>query len=148
MRISDWSSDVCSSDLAEALRNRSRLYVAVVIFACPDELAAPLERGSDHVIDQAMLIFRTSCIEFRLEFALENLLEQVLEPAIIGFQNRSLGGRIQRPFAIQRVIHRCAGEIANRLVQIVQRHCNARGRSEEHTSELQTLMRNSLTVFH
>src|SRR3546814_8013248 len=79
---------------AEALRNRIRLYVAVVIFACPDELAAPLERGSDHVIDQAMLIFRTSCIEFRLEFALENLL-----------------------------------------------------RSEEHTSAIQSLMRNSYDVF-
>src|SRR3546814_8893114 len=63
---------------AEALRNRIRLYVAVVIFACPDELAAPLERGSDHGIDQAMLLFRTSCIEFRLEFALEYLLEHVL----------------------------------------------------------------------
>src|SRR3546814_1067083 len=143
-----------------------------------------------------MLIFRTSCIEFRLEFALENLLEQVREPAIIGFQNRILGGKIQRPFAIQRVIHRCAGEIANRLVQIVHRHCNARGgelehflvnsiavlalkhqaqltrsghekigsailiakgmaadynrispRSEEHTSELQSLMRISYAVF-
>src|SRR3546814_14430467 len=32
---------------AEALRNRIRLYVAVVIFACPDELAAPLERRSE-----------------------------------------------------------------------------------------------------
>src|SRR3546814_3704771 len=30
------------------------------------------------------------------------------------------------------VIHRCAGEIANRLVQIVHRHCNARGGELEH----------------
>ena len=48
------------AERAEALRDQVRLDVAVVILAGPDELAAPLERGGDHVVDQAVLIFDAS----------------------------------------------------------------------------------------
>ena len=41
---------------AEALRDLVRLDVAVIILAGPDELAAPLERRGDHVVDQPMFI--------------------------------------------------------------------------------------------
>src|SRR3546814_3056568 len=113
MRISDWSSDVCSSDLpeaAEALRNLIRLDVAVVILARPHEFAVPFERARDHVVDQAMLIFDAGFGEFAFEFTVEYFLKQILEAAVIGLQDGVL-------------------------------------RSEEHTSELQSLMRISYAVF-
>src|SRR3546814_2562669 len=104
MRISDWSSDVCSSDL------RIRLDVAVIILAGPDELARPFQRRCDHVVDEAVFIDDVRLLELVGEFGVEHLLEQVLEAAVIGLQDRVL-------------------------------------RSEEHTSELQSLMRISYAVF-
>src|SRR3546814_10835816 len=124
MRISDWSSDVCSSDLpeaAEALRNLIRLDVAVVILARPHEFAVPFERARDHVVDQAMLIFDAGFGEFAFEFTVEYFLKQILEAAVIGLQVGVLGRQIDRPVTVER--------------------------SEAHTSELQSLMRISYAVF-
>ena len=39
------------AEAAEALRHLVRLHVAVVVLAGPDELAAPLEGGCNHVVD-------------------------------------------------------------------------------------------------
>src|SRR3546814_5239701 len=86
MRISDWSSDVCSSDL------RIRLDVAVIILAGPDELARPFQRRCDHVVDEAVFIDDVRLLELVGEFGVEHLLEQVLEAAVIGLQDRVLGG--------------------------------------------------------
>src|SRR3546814_2812961 len=54
---------------AEALRHLVRLYVAGVILAGPDELAAPLEGGGPHVVDPAVLIFDLGLGELVLELA-------------------------------------------------------------------------------
>src|SRR3546814_12585123 len=100
MRISDWSSDVCSSDLpeaAEALRNLIRLDVAVVILARPHEFAVPFERARDHVVDQALLIFDAGFGEFAFEFTVEYFLKQILEAADIVLQDGVLGRQIDRP---------------------------------------------------
>src|SRR3546814_3602136 len=80
MRISDWSSDVCSSDLLE---------------------------GARHLLDQAL-----------------KLLERV-----VGHLG-AVGTELQRQF-----------------VQAVARASRRMRRSEEHTSELQSLMRISYAVF-
>src|SRR3546814_8916482 len=135
MRISDGISDGCSSDLvgthqhrrhqakrAKALRDRIRLDVAVIILGGPDELARPFQRRCDHVVDEAVFIDDVRLLELVGEFGVEHLLEQVLEAAVIGLQDRVLGGKIDRPAAIE-------------------------ARSEEHTSELQSLMRISYAVF-
>src|SRR3546814_1723250 len=95
MRISDWSSDVCSSDLA-----------AIVIEAIDVELRAgpagePVEIGLEHQVE-------------------------IVE--------------IARAAAVP------ARDIAHHLAGIGDLK-QQRARSEEHTSELQSLMRNSYAVF-
>src|SRR3546814_6848856 len=52
MRISDWSSDVCSSDLGEVLRNELRVQVVEAAAIRPDRviyLRRPLESTIDDV---------------------------------------------------------------------------------------------------
>src|SRR3546814_2636280 len=133
MRISDWSSDVCSSDL--------------------------------HVVDQAMFVDDADRVELRLEFGLEHFFEQILEAAVIGLEDRVLGRQIHRPLAREAIVEAGACEVADRIVEIVHAHRDARRgelehllvdpravlafehhRSEEHTSELQSLMRTSYAV--
>ena len=60
------------------------------------------------------------------------LLEQILEAAVIGFDDGVLGREIERIFAGQRVIHRGAREIDDRLIEIVHRHGDAAAGEIEH----------------
>src|SRR3546814_10799159 len=96
MRISDWSSDVCSSDLQ----------ILNTIVGAWDDDPAPFELPAEGDVRQKIAgIFR----------------EQV------------------RPALGDQVDHYCDAE----MLDVVQ--CNLR--SEEHTSELQSLMRISYAVF-
>src|SRR3546814_6562451 len=90
MRISDWSSDVCSSDLL------------VVVEAALDPVDLAMEE-----VDQGP----------------EQVREIVLEPGLAQQLSEDVEDVVQRPFAGLRL------------------------RSEEHTSELQSLMRISYAVF-
>ena len=110
---------------AEALRDRVGLHVAVVVLARPDELAAPLERSGDHVVDQPMLVGDPGRFEPRLELAIEDLLEDVLEAPVVELQDRVLRREIHRPAAHQSVVEAGAREAADRLVEIVHRHRDA-----------------------
>src|SRR3546814_2062071 len=139
MRISDWSSDVCSSDL-------------VVVLACPDVSALPLECGSDHVVDEAVLLGQTCSIELSLELGLVDVLEDVLEGTVVRLENGVLGGQVHRVVLLQSVGERRASEVTDgrgevvlplddaalfgEVDQFVLVRCAA-VRSEEHTSELQ-----------
>src|SRR3546814_5943204 len=108
MRISDWSSDVCSSDLA-ATRDR------------------------EHVLDrhQEGLVDRT----FRLR-----------NPAIDGFHQLQDGFLADIVVAAFDGGERRTGDDRNIVaVEVALRKLFAR--SEEHTSELQSLMRISYAVF-
>src|SRR3546814_2756074 len=103
MRISDWSSDVCSSDLNGPHGSRVASTAGFLVEAHPDygALFGP--------------------VQWRLR-------GMASEPAL---QGRGVGGRVL-DFGI--------AEIARRLA--------ARGqRSEEHTSEPQSLMRHPSAVF-
>src|SRR3546814_9648742 len=98
MRISDWSSDVCSSDLAEIVAHRLaelRLQGRVV----------------EHVVDE---------LEGDAEAAAEALQRRLLRGRPVGHHGADAAG---------------GGEQRGGL------------RSEEHTSELQSLMRISYAVF-
>src|SRR3546814_3860617 len=114
MRISDWSSDVCSSDLAG--REEPRRSVAQQ--RQPTVERFPRTRGQGHqpflvalaANDQIFAFARHRAARKRHEFARA-------EPRSI------------EKFEQQQHSHR------------------ARGRSEEHTSELQSLMRISYAVF-
>src|SRR3546814_6871459 len=95
MRISDWSSDVCSSDLA-------------LDRACAARLADPVRRGDQHL-------------------------------------GRAVSGGLLRRSAHRRATR--AGGHAGGRVRAGSWHRLIRPRSEEHTSELQSLMRISYAVF-
>src|SRR3546814_5848901 len=119
MRISDWSSDVCSSDLPLAGIERT---AHRELYPCAAADPAPLGR----------------CIDLRQQRAIETEHHRRLArlgplPRLVGLGRDRLGLRLGRPGNEgigRRLIHRRLGL-----------------RSEEHTSELQSLMRNSYAVF-
>src|SRR3546814_9842086 len=110
MRISDWSSDVCSSDLAVGLH-------------C---LVLALERlhlGGQHLQPAVLAVDRLQLIFGGLEAVLRER-----HPLLL------------REIAVHQVLGR-NGDLARAVVgELV-------ARSEEHTSELQSLMRSSYAVF-
>src|SRR3546814_3194424 len=130
MRISDWSSDVCSSDLAAARRAAEAAPPSIA-----EQLLLEVERSAG-----AVAALRPT---FRRGIGLEALQQALGALAVL----QILEGRR----GILQLILQHAFEV--RLVRDIMpgaghldRHGDA-GRSEEHTSELQSLMRNSYAVF-
>src|SRR3546814_7346018 len=128
MRISDWSSDVCSSDLLDpqvlkgGMQVIQRLGEAGVI----DEWLAQLERLGQRLAGLALLAQQALAAEQHVA------VEERVGQCVIG-------------------IVRGAGALVDILGEEVQLQVAAdfrtRPRSEEHTSELQSLMRISYAVF-
>src|SRR3546814_5328852 len=121
MRISDWSSDVCSSDL----------FAVAVAGAEAERRIVPAARGRNALFGRADLVFERP--ERRV------VLHRRGHPGLGVAAGRQLGTEIVRQ-ALQ-VGDSGAGDLGQRLVGVGQ------GRSEEHTSELQSLMRISYAVF-
>src|SRR3546814_3571868 len=117
MRISDWSSDVCSSDLVGNLRQRR-----------PD---LALERRADRLQRQVERLQRAGEIGLQLR---------------TGFAQHRVVAARQRHAARQRMARRAEPDQAQEFVVRAQQQRTDR-RSEEHTSELQSLMRISYAVF-
>src|SRR3546814_4125737 len=114
MRISDWSSDVCSSDLAGAYAQFGNVLRGEVQLGCGLE---------DQLLGQALIIFR---FEPRGDVALV----------------RKEQGPVDLEPVRSQALHTQHGVAAIRPgAKIVT------DRSEEHTSELQSLMRTSYAVF-
>src|SRR3546814_5764224 len=111
MRISDWSSDVCSSDLLV-----DHALGAEVVEALEFQLHADLRA----VVLEAVVGLHLQARLHALEHVVEVVLVDIDELAFL-----ELGQRLLR----------LAGEIAEHA------------KSEEHTSELQSLMRISYAVF-
>src|SRR3546814_8129905 len=111
MRISDWSSDVCSSDLARA-----------------DLSAEAYHRFVWHVAADLRAAFVTAA----------GICPAPLDRALTAAAERSLAGHDEgiglEPSAV-------------RLAAALVSAGRGGGRSEEHTSELQSLMRISYAVF-
>src|SRR3546814_4759462 len=102
MRISDWSSDVCSSDLQHAARV-----------------------GGETRRDRAMW----------------------LHTVISCDQSAAMATRSSLPFGLRGNASRHAILCGCMKLGSERRRCAASARSEEHTSELQSLMRSSYAVF-
>src|SRR3546814_1120166 len=118
MRISDWSSDVCSSDLQRIIKQIGKR----------DKTVA-------QTIEEEMFIF-DNLIEMddkNLGALLRTIENDVLVVALKGC-NELLKSKI-------------FGCMSSRAAQAIQDEIEDRGRSEEHTSELQSLMRISYAVF-
>jgi hypothetical protein len=62
---------------AEALRDRVRLHVAIVVLASPDVGTVPFPRAGDHVIDQPMLVRQAALVELGLELVPVDRLEDI-----------------------------------------------------------------------
>src|SRR3546814_2283460 len=121
MRISDWSSDVCSSDLHDFGRHAHRV----------DDLVSSLSVvlpfvgvGRHQIGDHLVLDGRIRVLPQHDEDARRLLQEIVLVAEGIG-----------------------AEQLQRKGSRVVLAHGFALARSEEHTSELQSLMRISYAVF-
>src|SRR3546814_6308679 len=105
MRISDWSSDVCSSDLLAPIGHRQRR-----LGARPEDMAVL------GLFDRQFMAVRRG--------------------------GNGIESRVERPGFLE------IGTPARKRKEGIQgASVAARGRSEEHTSELQSLMRKSYAVF-
>src|SRR3546814_10703219 len=112
MRMSDWSSDVCSSDLPPPPLAR----------CAHDPFQRPIDRlgraaGEEHALGLL--------VQYRCDLR---------------------AGHLHRRIGFAPVTMRRMG-IAEAILQIGHHSGSRFGRSEEHTSELQSLMRNSYAVF-
>src|SRR3546814_1699210 len=115
MRISDWSSDVCSSDLYE-VQGQARPFLDIGLQVWPTA-GYPIAGISQHqrLLRQAICILQSN-------LEIENMV------------------RLSRQ---RRAIHEIVARGRQRPRTVGVRN----GRSEEHTSELQSLMRISYAVF-
>src|SRR3546814_8963209 len=141
MRISDWSSDVCSSDLLDILVNNAGV--------TRDNLAM---RMKDDEWDQVIRVNLEAA--FRLARAATRPMMKARFGRIISIT--SVVGQTGNPGQVNYAASKAglvgmskalAQELASRNITV---NCVAPGfirRSEEHTSELQSIMRNSYAVF-
>src|SRR3546814_10207583 len=118
MRISDWSSDVCSSDLAPA----DQLQVGLVD-----------QRGG---IQGLPMLAGELAPGHRVQFLVERGEHAIERPAV------AIACGIEQGGDVSGVGHGLPLEAT-----IIAREAGRRLRSEEHTSELQSLMRISYAVF-
>src|SRR3546814_2580177 len=117
MRISDWSSDVCSSDLSRYSQN--------------------------HPIFKAVLPFirtPTNLIKFTAE-------RSPLAPMVKEWRRDFAAGGARRDLAIAKVM--VGSGVGATIAELAAKGIvtGSAPRSEEHTSELQSLMRTSSAVF-
>src|SRR3546814_8058798 len=116
MRISDWSSDVCSSDLALLARVRAA-----------DPALPAVDEGEDADTLSTLRAFCTSVFE---QFVKDRLRQRLFG---IVMQGREALAELE--------------PLANERREEICRSAHVYQRSEEHTSELQSLMRISYAVF-
>src|SRR3546814_5048194 len=141
MRISDWSSDVCSSDLQAGRRPGDVEEQADPVLQ--PVRAEPLAQRQEMIILHPDQIFR---LDQRDQAVRELLVDALIaHPELIlifGQVDAIVKQRPQRAVGIAVVIF-----LDVMGFQVDRRGGEAVGRSEEHTSELQSLMRISYAVF-
>src|SRR3546814_2903183 len=136
MRISDWSSDVCSSDLPESLATSG----------APLRMASPLPAASAHLGRKVLMVGNLFGRELGDEFYM------ILPKLLHGFIRLGCNVQVFNDREVARVstplLSSAAGRAAaNRKLLQTCRNFQPDLRSEEHTSELQSLMRISYAVF-
>src|SRR3546814_7783065 len=116
MRISDWSSDVCSSDLTAKVIDRANRVQTLPKGKFSERLKV-MDEGSQHLLPA--LMFDNIGDDYPVSFEVTPLRFTVQVPA-------------------DRELAQTRGMMAAQRIAV---------RSEEHTSELQSLMRISYAVF-
>src|SRR3546814_8564823 len=140
MRISDWSSDVCSSDLAEAVE----ISLPHTRYALPTYyIIAPAEASSN--------LARYDGVRYGLREEGKTLDEMYEATRGKGFgaevQRRVLIGTYVLSAGYYDAYYNKARRVRSLIAQDFTKAYETVDRSEEHTSELQSLMRNSYAVF-
>src|SRR3546814_9694732 len=131
MRISDWSSDVCSSDLADARR-----FAEAIRKEFPNKLLA---YNCSPSFNWEANLDRDDIAKFQRELGAMGYKFQFV--TLAGFHQLNHG-----MFELARG-YKDRGMAAYSELQQAEFASEAAGRSEEHTSELQSLMRISYAVF-
>src|SRR3546814_1494755 len=123
MRISDWSSDVCSSDLSESRQSRGSIeHLGPLVRCAPGHFRPHRQQPLTVAVVRLAAVAPADQRGARHADAQGDRLEgQVVRALDVGDDAEPVGAQAQ------------AVAVA--------------GRSEEHTSELQSLMRNSYAVF-
>src|SRR3546814_6949051 len=149
MRISDWSSDVCSSDLAVAVRREAQflLFCRAVVVARRVEQRQHLAIGRDRGLiwigaRQARLLIaiaRQRGERTRADIKVHVQIKAVDADAMALLHLEQVAVAVGDTCEIERITARRGSSTdAQRVEQL---------RSEEHTSELQSLMRISNPLF-
>src|SRR3546814_7534329 len=129
MRISDWSSDVCSSDLMPELIRAGHIYIAQ-----PPLYKVARGRSEVYLKDNAALD------QYLVDAGIGGLVLETAEGSRSGADLRTLVDHARRFRTLMTYAPR---RYDARLLEALA----LTGRSEEHTSELQSLMRISYAVF-
>src|SRR3546814_1991274 len=138
MRISDWSSDVCSSDLGG------------------DPAADKAAARKAPTVKELCTKFMEDYSKLRNKPSTQDGYQSVIDRNIVPMIGRMKVQDVKRPDVagmMKKMTHKPAD--ANRTFSVMRRMFNLAevwgyrpdGRSEEHTSELQSLMRISYAVF-
>src|SRR3546814_7190114 len=147
MRISDWSSDVCSSDLqtsAEAALDVLNEWRSFHTFPL-NSIAVGLRQKSRRIYQDALVVQR-------LKRARSILAKLIREPSMRLTQMQDIGGGRAVLDSVESV-YQLKESYLNKRRQYEVVHIDdyirspKSSRSEEHTSELQSLMRISYAVF-
>src|SRR3546814_6491759 len=143
MRISDWSSDVCSSDLMPELIRAGHIYIAQ-----PPLYKVARGRSEVYLKDNAALD------QYLVDAGIGGLVLETAEGSRSGADLRTLVDHARRfrtlmTYAPRRYDARLLEALAltGGLDPAITAEDARRARSEEHTSELQSLMRSSYAVF-
>ena len=74
----------------------------------------------DYILALGSIQPRKNLVRLIEETPQADLLEQVLEPAVVGLEDRVLGGQVHRVAAVQAVAQRRAGEVAIKLCRMTE----------------------------
>src|SRR3546814_4365573 len=137
MRISDWSSDVCSSDLCPTRPRPRRCRKRARASARPAKRSLSERRPTEQPLSIDALLDDHDALALAALIRRGEVTPLELLKATIA--------RIEaRNPAVNAVVHRCTDEARAELANGIP---DGPFRSEEHTSELQSLMRISYAVF-
>src|SRR3546814_2178183 len=132
MRISDWSSDVCSSDLIPVGAVAMKHWIFAKLF---DRMDRALVHGSTFGKNDMAMAAGIATLEVLEE---EKLVERAAATgAALLAELQGLAGK-----------HELVKQVRGKGLMIGLEFGPPKGRSEEHTSELQSLMRISYAVFY
>src|SRR3546814_4248795 len=129
MRNSDWSSDVCSSDLGEAMH----------ALGVPTTRSLAVVATGEKIARETMLPGAVLC----------RVAASHLRVGTFQYASAQPDPTLLRRLADHAIArrHPQAADAANPHLALLEAVAELQARSEEHTSELQSLMRNSYAVF-